>query len=127
MRFLLDMGISPRVAEFLRGKSYTAAHLSDLGLATLPDTEIFEKARTENFVLLTHDLDFVDIVAASGSVLPSVVLFRLSSMRPENVNQAMLLILENHQEALQKGAIISVDDRRIRVRLLPIEMTTRSG
>ncbi|HEY57982.1 MAG TPA: DUF5615 family PIN-like protein, partial [Anaerolineae bacterium] len=37
----------------------------------------------EGFVLLTHDLDFGELVAASGARLPSVVVFRLRNMRPQ--------------------------------------------
>ena len=43
----------------------------------MTDPEILRKARTEGRILLTHDLDFADLVAASGSALPSVVIFRL--------------------------------------------------
>ena len=34
-------------------------------------------------VLLTHDLDFGELVAASGAKLPSIVVFRLANMHPD--------------------------------------------
>ncbi len=125
MKFLLDMGISPRTGEFLRENGHEASHLIEEGLHKLPDADIFEKARNEGAILLTHDLDFTDLVAASGERLPSVVLFRLSSMRPENVNRYLELVMENHGQVLAEGAMVSVTERRIRARTLPFERKGR--
>ena len=121
MRFLLDMGISPKAAAFLRDLGHEASHLHEQGLHELPDPEIFAKARDEQAVLLTHDLDFADLVAASGARLPSVVIFRLRSMRPENVNRYLEILLEQHGDSLREGAVVSVTERRIRLRPMPLE------
>ncbi|MDR9898377.1 DUF5615 family PIN-like protein [Aetokthonos hydrillicola Thurmond2011] len=47
MKFLADMGISPRTVNWLKSASYDAVHLVDEGLERLPDDEILEKARLE--------------------------------------------------------------------------------
>ncbi len=75
MKFLADMGISPRTVEFLRSLKHEAVHLSEEGLERLPDTAILEKARRDRQVLLTSDLDFAELVAASEAKLPSVITF----------------------------------------------------
>ena len=120
MKFLADMGISPVTVQFLREQGYDAVHLSDFRLHRLPDPEIIAKARKENRIILTHDLDFGLLMASSKSSLPSVVLFRLADMRPANVNLFMTHILQQHQEPLQEGALLSVNEKQIRVRSLPI-------
>jgi predicted nuclease of predicted toxin-antitoxin system len=120
MRFLADMGISPQTVAFLRGLGHDAIHLHALGLDRLPDSAILELARAENRVLLTHDLDFAELIAAGGMTLPSVVVFRLRSMRPERVNHYLQGIISQHQEPLERGAIVSVVEGQARVRLLPI-------
>jgi len=120
MRFLLDMGISPVTAAFLRESGYEAVHLLDEDLGRLPDPDILIKAREEDAVLLTHDLDFADLVAASGARLPSVILFRLRSMRPQNVNDHLALVLDRYGDQLESGAVISVTESRVRVRALPL-------
>lgn len=120
MKFLADMGISYRSVEFLRQNGHEASHLFEEGLNKLPDPEILAKARREGAVLLAHDLDFADLVAASGAKIPSVVLFRLRSMRPENVNRYLSLVLDQHLRSLQEGAILTVTESRIRSRRLPI-------
>ena len=84
MKFLADMGISPHVVEELRKKKHDAVHLMDEGLNRLPDGDILQKARQENRILLTHDLDFGELLAASGGELPIVIIFRLKDMRAPN-------------------------------------------
>ena len=73
MKFLADMGISPRVISAMRERGHEVVHLSEQGLEKLPDSEILAKARAESCALLTHDLDFGELLAASGGKLPSVI------------------------------------------------------
>ena len=120
MKFLADMGISPKTVAHLRQKGFDAVHLHELGLDRLPDDKIMAKANIENYVVLTHDLDFAGLLAASRDAMPSVVIFRLRNMTPANVNVYIDLLIANHSDALTKGAIISVSDSLMRVRLLPI-------
>ena len=64
---------------------------------------------------------FGEMVAASGSRLPGIVVFRLRSMRPDRVNDYLNRLIHEHQESLGQGAIVSVTEGQIRVRLLPVE------
>ena len=120
MKFLADMGISPKTVAFLQSLGYDASHLHDQGLHRLQDPAILEKAKNEGWVLLTHDLDFGELIAASGASLPSIVIFRLRNMRPERVNRHLHGIIAQHQDSLEQGAILSVTEGQIRVRLLPL-------
>jgi predicted nuclease of predicted toxin-antitoxin system len=120
MKFLADMGISPRVVSMLRERGHEAVHLQEEGLGALPDGEILAKARTEGRVLLTHDLDFGELLAASGGKLPSVIIFRLKDMRAENVNVHLFSLLEKQPAALEQGVVCSVTERKVRIRTLPI-------
>ena len=121
MKFLADMGISPRCVAFLLAQGVEAVHLHQLGLDRMSDAEVVKKARREGYVVLTHDLDFAELVALSGAELPSVVIFRLQDMRPDNVNHYLEILVREHQTALNQGAIFSISEGRIRVRMLPIE------
>ena len=114
------MGISPGVVEGLRQKGYDTVHLLDEGLHRMTDSDILEKARQENRVLLTHDLDFGELLAASGGALPSVIIFRLKDMRAANVSRHLSSILKQQSEALNKGAVCSVTEQKVRIRVLPI-------
>jgi predicted nuclease of predicted toxin-antitoxin system len=120
MRFLADMGISPSAVSALCSSGHDATHLADLALHTLPDGAILEKARAESRVVLTSDLDFGELLAAGGANLPSVVIFRLHDMRPANIGRHLDEVISRFGYALASGAVVSVTEGRIRVRLLPI-------
>ena len=121
MKFLADMGISPKTVDFLIALGFESIHLSALKLNKMLDSEILNKAKNEGSILLTHDLDFSELVAASKAKLPSVIIFRLRNMQPNNVNSTLKKIVTNHSSALKQGAIINVTDSQIRVRQLPIK------
>ncbi len=120
MKFLADMGISPRVSSALRERGHEVVHLQEQELGKLPDGEILAKARNEGRVLLTHDLDFGELLAASKGNLPSVIIFRLKDMRAENVNFHLFSVIEKQSAALEKGVVCSVSERKIRIRELPL-------
>jgi len=120
MKFLADMGISLRTVLSLRSSGYDVVHLRDEDLQRLPDNEILIKARTEERILLTVDLDFAQLLAVSGDNLPSVILFRLGNENYDVINERLTQVLNECQEDLEVGAIISVSNESFRVRRLPI-------
>lgn len=122
MRFLADMGISPITVAFLREHGHDALHLHEQDLDRLQDSAILEKALEESRVILTHDLDFGELIAASRAKLPSIIIFRLRNMRPERVNGHLHRLVSEYRESLEQGAVISVTEGQIRVRMLPIEV-----
>lgn len=121
MKFLADMGVSPITVQFLRELDHDAVHLHEQGLRQMDDGDILIKARSEGRIVLTADLDFGDLLAASREKLPSVIVFRLSNMRPENVNRHLQALLRQATNDLELGSIVSVSERRYRVRKLPIK------
>lgn len=71
-------------------------------------------------VVLTHDLDFGDILAATGGAKPSVVQIRASGLGVERIGQQVIAALALCAEELDAGALVTVDATRTRVRLLPL-------
>jgi predicted nuclease of predicted toxin-antitoxin system len=115
------MGVSGTPVQALREGGYDALHLRELGLQKLPNDQILRKARDENRIVLTFDLDFGDLLAASDGDTPSVVLFRMRNQTPGAVTPRLLEILEACTDTLGAGALIVVEDHRYRVRRLPIQ------
>lgn len=120
MRFLLDMGISIDVAAFLQSVGHEAEHLHQLGLGSLPDSDILARAVRNKQIVITHDLDFANLLAASSLALPSVIIFRLRNMRPERLIPRLSSVLSDHSGDLAIGAILSVSELQIRLRRLPL-------
>ena len=57
-KILIDMNLSPDWADALRFYGWDATHWSIIGQANAPDREIMSWARTNGYIVLTHDLDF---------------------------------------------------------------------
>jgi predicted nuclease of predicted toxin-antitoxin system len=115
------MGMSPKVAEWLRNGGHDAVHLRDEQLHRMADLDIFAKAGAEGRMILTFDLDFGEIVAATRGRAASVVVFRLQDTRTERVIDRLRDVLAQSADALSEGAIIVVEDAQHRVRRLPFE------
>ena len=121
MRFLLDMGISYKVALWLNNIGHNAVHLNDEGLHDLPDHFIIEKAINENRIILTADMDFRQIVASAKIDSVSIIQFRLADFSPANVTLKLGIICEKFREELSANyVIITVQENKIRLKHLPI-------
>jgi len=120
VRFLADMGVAVRAAEWLRRAGHDVVHLRDEGPHRLPDTEVFAKAARERRILVTFDLDFGEIVAVSGDRNVSVVLLRLHDTRTAHVIERLAKVLDHGGKALEAGAVVVVEESRHRVRRLPL-------
>ena len=66
MRFLLDMNLPPAMAGWLRAEGHDAVHVREIGLAGVPDHQVFARAAEDGRIVVTFDLDFGEIVAFSG-------------------------------------------------------------
>jgi predicted nuclease of predicted toxin-antitoxin system len=125
MKILVDMNLSPRWAAVLTDAGMEAAHWSTLGPANATDATITAFARTNDYVVLTHDLDFSAILAATHGDKPSVVQVRADDVSPDIIGKAVIDALSQMADELDRGALLTVDPRRTRVRLLPLR--SRAG
>jgi predicted nuclease of predicted toxin-antitoxin system len=124
MRFLADVGTSRSTAADLRLHGHDVIHLREVGLHRLPDNEILEMAGREQRIVLTFDLDFEDLLAAGSHALPSVVIFRLQDQTPASVTPKLLNLIQERTAELMAGVVVIVEDRRYRLRRLPISPRT---
>jgi predicted nuclease of predicted toxin-antitoxin system len=120
VKLLVDMNLSPRWGDFLRRAGFEALHWSSVGALDATDTEIMRFARSNRCIVLTHDLDFGAILAASGDHGPSVVQIRADDVRPDAIGDLVTYALERMEAELTRGALITIDAERARLRLLPL-------
>lgn len=120
MRLLIDMGLSPRVAEVLREAGHDVVHVRDRDGQTTPDVEILKTAQDERRVIVTFDLDFARLVALQRLVQPSVILFRLEGFRTPLLSEMLLDLASRYEAELTTGCLVVVDQRGERLRMLPI-------
>ena len=120
MRLLVDMNLSPRWVGVLVDAGFEAAHWSTLGASNVPDSQIMAYARENDCVVLTHDLDFGAILAATHGEKPSVIQIRAEDVRPEAIGAQIVTALRQMASELEDGALLTIDPARTRLRLLPL-------
>ena len=120
MKFLADMCVDIRVVSWLRENGHDAVHLREQGLHRMPNGEIFEKSIRENRVVITFDLDFAEIAALTKGKKASIILFRLKNKRTPHVIAHLGQVLDEAADALNRGAVVVVEESRHRIRYLPV-------
>jgi predicted nuclease of predicted toxin-antitoxin system len=120
MKLLLDMNLSPRWVELLNKAGFEAVHWSTIGPGSAGDVEIMTFARQEGYVLLTHDLDFGAILAATRGQKPSVVQLRSENLSIDVIGRSVIDVLHEVATDLEDGALVTIDPGRTRVRVLPL-------
>ncbi len=127
MKFLIDMNLSPRWTEVFASAGYTALHWSEAGESNTPDHEIMKFARQHDYIVLTQDLDFSAILAATNGEKPSVVQVRSGNLNPDAIGSLVTGAIAGVRDELRKGAILTVDTLRARVRILPLNIDNNDG
>ncbi|MCI0703564.1 MAG: DUF5615 family PIN-like protein [Planctomycetia bacterium] len=117
---LVDMNLSPDWIPVLTAAGHNAVHWSAVGDIHALDPELMEWARNNNHLLLTHDLDFGTLLAQTHASKPSVVIIRADDPSAATVGNQVLDAICQHATDLAAGALVIVDTRRSRVRILPI-------
>ncbi len=120
MKLLVDMNLSPSWVDRLARHGFEGVHWSTIGAATAPDSEILAWANEHAFVVITNDLDFSAILAASAGVTPSVVQIRTQDLLSHGVVSIVANALDAHREDIERGALLSIDEAGTRVRVLPL-------
>jgi len=119
VKILVDMNLAPRWVDIFRGVGIAASHWSNLGSYDAPDSEILEYAARDGWIILTHDLDFGAILAASTRRKPSVVQIRADDLRLESIARHVVAALRQIETELGAGALVTLEPGRTRVRILP--------
>ena len=120
MKLLVDMNLSPRWIGLLHNAGWEAEHWSAVGKANATDSEVMAYAAQHDYVVLTLDLDFSAILAATHGKRPSVVQIRTEDVSPRVIGPQVMAALRHMEPELQAGALLTIDSHRTRVRLLPL-------
>ncbi|GHU56201.1 hypothetical protein FACS189442_4580 [Spirochaetia bacterium] len=119
MKILIDVNLSFRWVDMLIAEGIDAVYWNTLGAPDAPDTELMDYARTNRYTVLTRDLDFSDILAATHGLKPSIVQIRTEDARPESLIQRIANELTRLADEIEHGTIVTIDEHKTRVHILP--------
>lgn len=122
MNFVVDENMSRKWAKELKALRHEAEHWLKIGKRGSPDTVIMQHAKKSRSIVLTCDLDFGDILAATGAATPSVVQLRPGKMRPEKLMPQVMKAIERNSLLLKQGALLTIDLKKSRARALPLTL-----
>ena len=120
MTLFIDMNLSPVWVPVLMAHGFDAVHWSSLGVASASDSEIMGYAFQHRFVVFTHDLDFGILLAHSKAGGPSVIQVRTNDVSPSHLGEVVVTTLKKYRDMIEAGALVTVDELRSRIRILPI-------
>lgn len=127
MKIVVDMNLSPEWVPALEEAGHAAIHWSQVGATNAPDREILVWAKSHHQIVFTHDLDFGAILAATDADAPSVIQIRTQDPTPQHYGPLVASILSRYTEQMQAGALLTIDERRARVRYLPLGIRSASS
>ena len=122
MKFIADIHISPQTVKSLIERGYKIKRVTEFLKPNAKDEEILDLALREESTIITQDLDFSALLAKRGVNKPSVITLRVNIAKPSKITEMLEKALPQIESELNKGSIIIVEEERIRIRKLPIEI-----
>ena len=120
MKFLLDQGLPRSTVGHLQAMGLEAEHVGNLGLTTATDETILTEGRNRDAIVVTLDSDFHALLALSNASSPSVIRIRVQGLKGEDVARIIQQVVEATEHDLTAGAAVTVTDRRLALRRLPL-------
>lgn len=117
MRFLVNENVAGTVIRQLRQRGHDVLSVKET-MRSETDQEALARAQTDEWIVVTHDMDFGELAFRSG--LPAscgVILLRLSGDNTETDNRRTLEALESRSDWAGSFSVVTND--RIRMRSLP--------
>ena len=120
LRFLVDMNLPSKTVTNFQQQGWDVFRVSQVLPMDAEDSKILEFARQQNRIIITQDLDFSSLLALGGYEKPSLITFRLSMPDSETITRKLLDLVPHIEDRLVEGCAVTIDNRRVRVRRLPI-------
>ena len=121
MKILIDMNLPPRWMQVFNQAGWEAVHWSHLGAPNASDWDVMKWARGNGYIVFAHDLDFSAMLAATQGKGPSIVQVRSQNILPEAIGNLVIDSMKRTKDELEKGAIVTIDPGRARIRILPLK------
>lgn len=112
MRFLVDECTGPAVARWLLSESHEVFSVYDEARG-MTDVDVLAKAYSENWMLITNDKDFGEMVYRERKPHRGVILLRLQDERAASKTDAVRKLLASYADQLPHVFVV-VTETQIR-------------
>ena len=114
------MNLSPKTVAAMQNRGYAVVRVSSVLPENTPDLALLKYAAEDGRVIITQDLDFGALLAIHGYDRPSVITLRLSGADPDTITERLIEVIPQIENSLSEGAAVTVEDRLVRIRPIPI-------
>jgi len=118
MKFLVDSCISRFAVDALRKSGYEVLWLPEVG-EDPGDEIIIQKAFEGDYVLVTADKDFGELMFLKQKAGPAVI--RLVNIPAKEQGKIVIYVIGKYKSDIQNKALITVERFRVRIRSMARE------
>ena len=112
MRFLVDECTGPAVAQWLRAQGHEVFSVYDEAPGSTDD-ELLDRAHSENWIVITNDKDFGDMIFRERKPHHGVIFLRLQDERPVAKINALDRLLSRFADQIADYFVV-VSEKKIR-------------
>ena len=120
IKAVLDQGLPRSTASLLREESWDIVHVGEIGMSKASDLQILSFAEKEKRMVITLDADFHAALAVSNAAGPTVIRLRIEGLKAPQLFSLIKRIWPKIESAALEGAMVTVTDKAIRIRKLPL-------
>lgn len=113
MRFLADENIAPSVSRALRDAGHDVIEVRR-NYPSVPDRKVIEIAKQEGRIIVTHDVDFGNVLEYPVETHSGVILLRYQNQTPAVVSKALIGLFLVQDENFFKDALVILNERQVR-------------
>jgi len=109
MKFIVDECVGSSVSEFLKSNNHTVISVFD-ELRGWTDDDLLQKSNTENYILITSDKDFGEMIFKNQKPHKGIILIRC---KPNTFKQKIIVLsklLLNYPDKLENNFIVVTND-----------------
>jgi predicted nuclease of predicted toxin-antitoxin system len=115
MKFLIDQDVYAVTARFLISIGHDVILVAQIGLEQAIDAEILRVAQEQNYIVVTRDRDYGNLVFVSA-IGTGVIYLRVLPKTINAVHKQLELVIKTYSEVELKGSFVVVEPDRHRFR-----------
>jgi predicted nuclease of predicted toxin-antitoxin system len=121
LRVLLDQNVPRAIADWLRDMrpGWKVEHVSEVAMEGRSDREVFDWAQEHSAVVVTFDEDFADRRLFPLGEHCGVIRLRTWPTTVEDTKAGLERLLASVPDADIRGALVIIDNRKVRIRRRP--------
>jgi predicted nuclease of predicted toxin-antitoxin system len=110
MRFLIDECTGTSVADWLKSEKHEVFSVFEQWRG-VSDDEIIEKCQNEDYILITSDKDFGEMVFRNQKVHNGIILLRCEPNIFKKRIEVLNKLIQNYSDSLQNNFVVVTNDK----------------